>query len=620
MIHPFFRSLLVLPAALLIACASPLQTPEDEAPLTPSRASESSSGPISLSIEPVDLHLQMKPLDSEVIFKKEPYDRSSFPVLVAIDGSYVPGKTIVSGSFTRIFPKKSLRITLDGSERWFDNRRISLDAMATDPSYIREWAAWDLAHSLGMAGPITRMVRVHLNGDYIGPFMAFDWIDPAMLERRGLGGDGILHHPLDSAYCGAFEDPSVQALQKCWLDLSRQSGNFSELSALGQALNEASDEDFHTLLEQHFDVDSVINWIVLNTITSNTDTYNKNYFLYFSRVSEKWIVIPWDYDLAFGRNADPVLPYPQTILNDNFQYFYTPELGNYSPLKEKTLSNPVLYERFKQRLAHVLGEARDPRAPESAYAWFHPERFRPALGHWGRTLLPEVGHDQYSIWSFDEFMEHVEALDYYNLARHSFLTHQVLGTTVFNTPRWLPYRSYPFVDGKDPFFEFKRFRTPVELSSTVVLQEAEQRVVAIDDSFSRPLGFFVLGQASDRPVRLRVEAETERPPQNIPPGHSVEQCIERSWFLDIKTPDVVLQPLITLEYLEESSLRHEVGAGISDQRRISFWAFRNNGWTHLPTHSNPVSKTLTTQALSLRSGEVTQLLACADLIPTPHDR
>lgn len=604
-------------APLLAACTTTLVPPQ-EAPPTSTAAPGSATATARPGIEPIDLHLRMTPLDSEVVFRKDPYDRSSFPVLAAVEGDYVEGKATVSGSFTRIFRKKSLRIDLPPDARWHDNRRISLNAMATDPSYLREWAAWDLAHDLGMTGPYTRMVRVHLNDAYVGPFMSFDWIEPAMLERRGLGGDGALYHPNDSAYCGAFHSASLSELERCWFDLSRHDEGFGELAQLAAELSETPAADFDAFLERRFDVDSVINWILLNTITSNTDTYNKNYFLYLSRTTGKWVVIPWDYDLSFGRSADPVLPFPQTILNDNFQYFYTPDLGNPSPLKEKTLANPALYERFQARLAHVLGVAQDPRAPDAAWGWFEPDRFRDRLDDWAQIMLPEITHDRYAASTLADFAEHIEALDYYTLARHALLKHQVLGTTVFNTPRWLPYRSYPTVDEPDPEAALQRQRMPLDLSGTVTLAEAGERVVAVDEQFSRPVGVFSLDQARP-PVRVRIEAETERPPRHIPPAHTVDECIERTWFIDLKTPQPAVQPQITLEYLEENSLRHEIGTAV-DQRRLSLWAYSGQRWQRLATHANPVAKTLTTRALTLRPGETVRLVACSGASATTHER
>lgn len=562
-------------------------------------------------IEPMELHLAMKPLDREVIFRKEPFDTSSFPVkLRQEDGSSVEGRIEVSGSFSRRFLKKSLRIDLAEDARWHDNRRVSLDAMATDPSYLREWAAWDLAHALDMTVPEVRMIRLHINDAYVGPFMQFDWIDTSMMERRGLGADGALYHPKDAEFCGGFANPAREELARCWFELAPRGGGYAELSQLAHELADTPVEDFDDYLEQRFDVDSVINWILLNTITSNTDTYNKNYFLYLSRKTGKWLVIPWDYDLSFGRNADPALPFPQTILNDNFQYFYTPELGNDNPLKQKLLSNPALYARFQARVAHVLGVAREAGAPDDAFGWFAPEIFRNRLANWGRTLLPDAQRDVHRATSSEEFVQHVEALDHYNLLRYSVLRHQVLGTTVFGTARWLPYRSYPLLEAATLHRRDARIHTPIDLSSTVALSAPGARVVAIDEQFSRPVGIFRRASEGE-PMRVRIEAESERRPVFVPPEKSAGECIERTWFVDLKTPDATLTTDLIVDYLEESSIHHEVGPGIGDQNQLSLWSFADGTWTTLPTQANATSKTLTTRGMTLRSGRVARIVACA---------
>lgn len=565
-------------------------------------------------ISPIDVQLSMTPLDGEVIFRKEPFDRSSFPVTMHVDGKALPGSVTVSGSFSRRFLKKSLRIALDDGARWNANQRVSFNGMATDPSYLRNWAAWDLAHALDMVAPRTEMIRLFINDRYVGPFMFFDWIDTHMMERQGLGADGALYHPIDDQFCGDLRDPRIEELRRCWFQFAPRGGDFSELLTLSRGLVDTPVEDFEPYLDTHFDVDSVIDWILLNTIASNTDSYNKNYFLYLSRKTGKWVVIPWDYDLSFGRNADPALPFPKTILNDNFQFFYTPELGNPHPLKEKFLQNPALYARFKARLAHVLGVAPDATAPASAFGWFEPERFRARLADWARTLASDVANDRFHTAAAEEFREHVEAIDYYNLARYTVLRHQVLGETVFNTARWLPYRSYPPLstpaspapEGPPP-----RQHNPLDLSANVTLTTPGLRTVAVDPQFSRPLAVFE-ANAIPTPMQVRVEAVTERAPDALPPGKVADQCIARTWYIDLKTPETSLTTRLTVDYLEENSLHHEIGAAVRDESKLSLWADRGGRWTRLATHANTQSNTLVTENLSLRPGEVLRLVSCSE--------
>lgn len=559
----------------------------------------------------VDLRLAMEPRDAEVLFRKEPFDESSFAVRVLDGPRELSGRAKVAGSFSRRFLKKSLQIKLDGEARWRDNSRLSLKAMATDPSYLREWAAWDLAHALGSVTPRTERVRLFINGEFIGPFMFFDWIDAGMMARRGLGPDGALYHPKDETFCGGLHDAAADELRRCWSQFAPRQGDFSELQALARDLAGVRAEDFERFLDERFDADSVINWIVLNTITSNTDTYNKNYFLYLSRKTGKWVVIPWDYDLSFGRNADPALPFPKSVFNDNYQYFYTPELGNPNPLKDKLLGNAGLYRRLQARLAHVMGVERDAAAPAAAFGWFDPDRFGPRLRAWARDLAPDVADDRYRPGASQDFGLHVDALHDYNLARFHLLRHQVLGVTVFGTARWLPGTAYPLLTPPPAGGAPVRQHTPLVLSANATLEVGGRRIVAVDEQYSRPLGVFREFELS-APAQVRVEVETEREPAVLPQGKRPGQCIRRSWFVDLKSPAPAIQTGLTLDYLHESSLHHELGALVVDQAALTLWALAEGVWSRLPTRANPVSKTLSVERVALQPGRVVRMVACVD--------
>ncbi|MDP2253993.1 MAG: CotH kinase family protein, partial [Thiobacillus sp.] len=102
-----------------------------------------------------EIHLEMDARDAEVLFRKEPFDKSAFPVRLKIGNGLVAGEIAVKGSFSRRYLKKSLLITLPKGQTWQGHRRIALNAMATDPTQAREWLAWDLARALGMHIPRT---------------------------------------------------------------------------------------------------------------------------------------------------------------------------------------------------------------------------------------------------------------------------------------------------------------------------------------------------------------------------------------------------------------------------------------------------------------------------------
>lgn len=569
-------------------------------------------------IEFQDIHLEMDDTDAEVLFRKDPHDKSKFPVRVRDGEQWLSGSIEVKGSFTRNFIKKSLLIKLEKGQEWHGYRKISLNSMVTDPASMREWLVWDLVDRLGVPHPQVKYTRMYINGHFIGLFLFIEWIEPPMFENFGAGADGEFYHPIDSKFCGDMSLANLPRLPECWYKLAPQDQDFSTLQKLVKGIAATPAETFDLFLERNFDIDSLLNWILVNTLVSSVDTYNKNYFLYFSRKTGKWLVVPWDYDLSFGRVHDHRLPFLKNILNDNFQYFYSPELGNSNPLKEKTLSNPQLLKRFRAHLRHVFG-LRNEGLPEAAFGWFRPSRFAARIDQLERTIRADLQQDHYNLVPDAEFARHVETLKFYNLMRFHLLKDLVLTPSLFNTPRWMPFSSYPKFTADEVVeavnvspFPPERTYLPLVLASTVSLQPGQKQVVPVDEQLARPLGILNVHEL-DRVARVRLEVEMEHRPAALPPGvDNPEQCIQRNWYLDIKTPDAKVSLGLVLDYLQENSSHHELGALVNEENehRLQLWLRYNKTWMQLSTHNNTLTNTFTTRPITIRPGLLVHFVAC----------
>jgi hypothetical protein len=541
-----------------------------------------------------------------VLFRKEPNDRSSFPLAIVQGGRKTPGRVAVKGSFTRNYLKKSLVVNLTDGGRWQGRKKFALNAMATDPSSMREWLAWDLIAGLGMPSPEVAYLRLSINDRVIGLFLMFEWITDATFERQGLGAGGLLYHPDDRLFCGDMATENLPRLEDCWFNLSpaaaRQEG-YGPLKSLVTSLAEAPVESFDSYLAQHFNLDTVINWLLVNTITSNGDSYNKNYFLYRGPDGGRWSVMPWDYDLSFGRNADPVLPFPRNILNDNFYALQPPDLGVQHVLKEKTLRNKVLMQRYRARLAHVLGLERDGSA-EQAYGWFSPQRFISRLAQLEGTLSGGMQQERYPSHAADAVAEHIAALRWYGLMRYHHLKKLLIEASPFGTARWMAGSDYTLLLDESPL------RVPLSLTMNVDLPAGESWVVPTDDWLARPMGLLHFKGLS-RSARVRMEVASEQEPDLLPPGFSAADCIERSWFLDLKTPLQQVRVDLDLDYLQQSSVQHELG-GIDERKGLTLWQMTEGQWNELPSHFNSFANTLSADAVTLIGGQVSRFVACSD--------
>jgi hypothetical protein len=530
---------------------------------------------------PVDtLALEMAPRDADVLFRKDPFDKSSFPVVVlGDDGARLPGRVEVKGSFTRQTGKKSVLIKLDDG-KWRGQSRISLNGMGTDGTMMREWLNWELMHALRMVAPATRYTRLAINGANQGVFLRIDWIDTKMFERFGLGADGEQFHPYDSTYCGDLTPVSLEPRRNCWLKLApRGSKDFSSLAALVHEIGTEPVDTFDRLVERRFDVDSVVNWFAVNALVSLTDTYNKNYFLYRSAKTGRWTVVPWDYDLTLGRSYDPFRDFPFTILNEHFQYYYPIEAGQSNPLHYQALKNPALRARVVARLRELTQG--DPDAAHPWRGWFAPARMARRIGELRARLQPELARDPFLAGQQRRFGEEVDSLLFYTRARVRFLERTLLGE-----PDWLA-------------------------QNRAAAEVAPQQEADLVDGWG-----FVLAQARPRAGRGTVRV-TALPgwPWLVPGDADRAACVQRTWLVAADAPGIVAD--LTVTYLDENLVLREPGARVADERTLHLFAEEDGRWRALPTVAAPLANTLTTPGLALPAGAPLRLVACVGVRREP---
>lgn len=539
------------------------------------------------------LSLEMKPRDAEVLFRKDPNDKSSFPVVLVDGDRRLKGRVEVMGSSTRRFPKKSLLIKLDAGQSWRGQRRIALGGMQADSSWMRNWLAWDTIRALGMPSPEVTFQQLSINGRSIGLYLQTEWLGAPMFARHGLGSGGPFFQPSDSTFCGDFVQRT--GWTDCWAKLAPADGDFSSLAELAHRITDTAVGDFHSFVQSSFEGDTLLHWLLVNVLACNGDTYNKNYFLYRSPQSQRWTIVPWDYDLAFGRTYDPFLIYPNDIFNASFVYYYPPELGPANSLKEKTLRNPVLRERFLNRLGHILGVRKDGEAP--GFGAWSLDTLDAKLRAWHAELRPLVPNEAYPL-SLATFDREVEALRHFVRVRTAYLRIALLEPEPWwnaETAAW------------DPAFSPAPPPLPTRLESVARLSPTRPHT----DLAAHGWGFLLAGvRAQDltTEIQVQVAAELAAPPKALPPGAMPAACLQRGWQLTLQgsVPEVVAD--LTLEYLQENSRRNELGSGV-DETELVLWMLDEGRWKALEARFNTVSNSIEIRGLRLPTGRPLRFVA-----------
>lgn len=542
------------------------------------------------------IQLRMDPTDAAVLLRKDRFDKSSFAVTVIDGDQQLTGRIKTSGSASRSFEKRSFTIKLDKGLKWHGQSRISLNGMGSDLTLMRNRMVWDIYHAIDVVGPQTAYQRVFLNGKPQGIYLQVEWIEGKMFERSGLGGDGDLYHPQDAHFCGDLDKKARYDIDDCWYKFSPPFDDYSSLTDLVNGIDTTPISEFDKFMDKHFDVDSVINWLAMNVLVANGDTYNKNYFLYRSKKTGKWSVVPWDYDLTFGRTFDAYLYYPESVFNDRFMYFYPPELGAYNPLKEKVFRNPVLLSRFQIRLAHLMGLQEEFGKP--GFGIFSYKAMSERIEGLKAQLLPEVHQDPY-LRNKEEFVANVEAINHFVLARTGYLK-----TSIFGYISWDPELAFWHPAISPPARPY-----PEKLQATA---QGRGTVAAVADGF----GYLLAVMRPTDPaqaVTMTAESRFGQPPHLTPPGANASNCIQRSWFVTLNEPGQ-MNGTLTLEYLQENSRRHELG-NVKNESLLELWRYDEAGWQKLPAHINTLANTLTTTGMFTASPQPVRFVAC---LPSPQ--
>lgn len=245
-------------------------------------------------------------------------------------------------------------------QSFFGFRKLTFANGAVDQTLMRDFLASQLYEAFGVPAPKVAFYRVFLNygqgSFYYGLFSMIEDPDGPMLAARYKSGDGNLYKPTGPGASWQEKFDRVNFPK----ETNRAQGDWQDIERAHAALHaELRGKEWRVALEQTFDVDLFLHWLVVTVFTSPTDTHGfgspHNYYLYGDPGDGgrlKWL--PWDNDSAFKGSAKPFL--------DDVQGF---------PLIRKILDQPVYFARYKKLLQQLLA---GPAKPELLIAMIQSQR------------------------------------------------------------------------------------------------------------------------------------------------------------------------------------------------------------------------------------------------------
>ncbi|MBT8318193.1 MAG: CotH kinase family protein [Lutibacter sp.] len=188
------------------------------------------------------------------------------------------------------------------NQRFYGFKKFSLKNNYDDSSFLREKVAAEVFQNAGLAVSNTSFYTLYVDyGDgpqYFGLYTLVEEVDGTVLDTQFSSDDGNLYKPEDygSSFAeGTFNEDGFE--KKTNEDEADWSDIESVFTALHSDTRITDPETWRAGLDAVFDTDVFLNYLAVNTIIQNWDTYGvmeHNYYLYNNPDNSLLTWIPWD--------------------------------------------------------------------------------------------------------------------------------------------------------------------------------------------------------------------------------------------------------------------------------------------------------------------------------------
>ena len=241
------------------------------------------------------------------------------------------------------------------NQRFYGFKKFSLKNNYDDKSMLREKVTAEVFKNAGLAVSNTGFYTLyvdHGNGpEYFGLYTLVEEVDNTVIKTQFSSNDGNLYKPEDygsSFTYGTFNEDGFEKKtnedEADWTDIK------SVFTALHATTRTSSPATWRTNLEAVLDVETFLNYLAVNTVVQNWDTYGRmehNYYLYNNPDNSLLTWIPWDNNEALqdGKQGGSLNLNFSDLSSDDWpliEYLYEDEVykAKYDAYVKATIDGP----------------------------------------------------------------------------------------------------------------------------------------------------------------------------------------------------------------------------------------------------------------------------------------
>jgi hypothetical protein len=311
-------------------------------------------------------------------------------------------------------------------QEYFGLTKVNLNSCVADPSMLREALSYELFNEAGIPAPRIAWAKVYLTvadqmeREYQGLYELVEQVDKRFLKSRFGSAKGLLVKPSTFGafrYLGEDWEEYKQGYYPKTDGTAEQQQRLIEFSQLVYLANKA---EFADEIENYLDMDQFLNFLAVNVILSNLDSFlggSQNYYAYLEPESNKIQLLPWDLDHSFA--TLPLVGNPDSRRNLSINH---PQLGDGNRLIERVLAIPEHRQAYRDRVQQLT---------ESAFAEDKMHKRIEEVGTFLRPLVELEGEralKRFDILLGDEPRPgHPHVLKYFVVERRASINKQLAG-------------------------------------------------------------------------------------------------------------------------------------------------------------------------------------------------
>jgi spore coat protein CotH len=215
------------------------------------------------------------------------------------------------GSLRTLNEKAAFKIKFDefvSKQAFHGLRRMTLNNMVEDPSFLAERLAYHFYRFLDLPAPRCNSALVYVNGDFFGVYANVETEDKTFLRRWFESDDGNLYEEGQVDF-----EPGNEA--KFDLETNETANDRSDLVALIAALSTARPASFLEDLDAELDTTHYLAFTAAEAAVNQWDMYGytvfypNNFRLYRDPTRSQFVFLPWGMDMSMKPFRDSGKPH-----------------------------------------------------------------------------------------------------------------------------------------------------------------------------------------------------------------------------------------------------------------------------------------------------------------------